>query len=136
MISLDDYMMGRQQTHRRELTAEVKRNAPEMVRRTNLVLNRFYADNPSGATRTVNSGWRPPSLNRTVPGAAQQSLHMRGAAVDLSDDDEELDDWLMSPNGEQALRDIGLWHERPEYTPRWSHLQLFPPRSGNLHFIP
>ena len=136
MISLDDYMQGQQQTHRRELTDEVRKNAPEMVRRANELLNRFYTDIPEAATRTVNSGWRPPSRNRTVPGAAVRSWHMRGAAIDLSDADEELDDWLMSPNGEQALQDIGLWHELPEYTPRWAHVQMFPPGSKRLHFIP
>lgn len=133
MISLDDYFMGRQQKYRRELTAEVKRNAPETVRRANALLDAFYADNPGAATRRVNSGWRPPSLNRTVPGAASNSPHMTGQGIDLSDDDEELDDWLMSPNGEKVLRELKLRHEHPAYTARWSHIDT---RPGTLHFIP
>lgn len=136
MISLDDYFMGRQQMYRAELTDEVKRNAPETVRRANLLLNAFYADNPGAAPRRVTSGWRPPSLNRTIPGAAKNSLHMTGQAIDLSDDDEELDDWLMSPNGEAVLRELGLRHEHPDYTSRWAHLDTKQPSPGRLHFIP
>lgn len=133
MISLDDYFQGLQQTHRKELTDEVKRNAPETVRRANILLSAFYADNPGAITRLVSSGWRPPSKNAVTPGAAKNSAHMTGQAIDLTDPDEELDDWLMSPNGEKVLRELKMRHERPEYTPRWAHIDT---RIGTLHFIP
>ena len=136
MISLDDFFKGRQQAYRSELTDVVRTNSVEMVRRANLLLNSFYRDNPGAATRTVNSGWRPPSLNARVPGAARFSLHMVGAAVDLSDDDAALDTWLTSPNGMIAIEQIDLWVEEASHTPRWSHIQIFPPRSRRRFFHP
>jgi hypothetical protein len=101
----------------------------------NQLLADFYASQPQGSYRTVNSGWRPPEVNASTSGAARNSKHMTGEACDLSDDDEMLDSWLLGA-GRPSLVRIGLWQESPQSTPRWAHVQCVPPPSGNRVFIP
>lgn len=140
-ISLTDYFMGRRESHPTEMTPEIQANA---VRTVDLV-NRFLAIARShGVTfelhpRTksiVSSGWRPPTLNATVPGAAFRSLHMSAQAIDIFDPDGDLDEFCMSPSGMKALEEIGLWLEHPAATKGWCHLQTRPPRSGRRFFYP
>jgi hypothetical protein len=78
----------------------------------------------------------PAGLIVIVPGASQRSLHMTGEAIDISDDDSMLDDWINSPAGTQALMRAELWAESRNYTPRWCHVQIRPPRSGLRFFVP
>lgn len=136
MITIEQFFMGRDKTYASELTDEIKANAQETVRRVNKILARFYAAYPKAHTRGVNSGWRPPVINANTKNAAVKSHHMTGKAVDIGDDDELLDTWLMSSEGQKALVEIGLWMESPKATPRWAHLQIVPPRSGRRVFIP
>lgn len=127
--------MGRDKTYCAELTLKIKRNAQTTIDRANLLLTRFRQDTGDTYARKVNSGWRPPAVNAATPGAARKSRHMTGEAIDIDDDNGALDDWLMSPEGEAAMREIGLWHEHPRDTDGWAHLQIVPPNSGNLHFL-
>jgi hypothetical protein len=134
MIILQDYWMGRDVTYPLALTPEIKRNAITTVALANALLAVF------GQGRKVNSGWRPPQVNAATAGASATSLHMTGQAIDLEDRNGELDDWLMSVDGEASLIAIGLWHEHPSSTKGadggdgWCHIQTKPPRSGNRHF--
>lgn len=132
MITLPDYLQGRDVApeYCQEYNAGVESNAVDLLMRVNGLMAEF------GESRKVNSGWRPPSYNCTVLGAAKTSRHMTGEAIDLDDDYGDLDEWLMSQNGEEALRQLKLWHEHPASTKGWAHLQSRPPRSGNLHFYP
>ena len=130
MIILQDYWMGRDVTYPLALTPEIRRNAITTVALANALLAVF------GQGRKVNSGWRPPQVNAATPNAAAMSKHMTGQAIDLADPEGDLDDWLMTGNGQAQLVTLGLWHEHPAATKGWAHLQTVPPRSGNRTFYP
>lgn len=135
MITREDYFMGRDKAYPHDLTESIEKDAETTINRTNMLLTRFRQDTGDTYARKVNSGWRPPAINAKTPGAARKSKHMLGQAIDIDDDNGALDDWLMTPEGETALREIGLWHEHPRDTDGWAHVQTVPPGSGNLHFL-
>lgn len=137
MISLAQFYKGHDKQYAAELTAEIRQNAEETLQRANLLLDLFRLANPSNeCARGCNSGWRPPAVNAATARAAKKSNHMLGLAIDIGDEDGELDAWLMTPAGQQALERIGLWMEHPSATPRWAHVQTVPPRSGRRVFAP
>lgn len=127
-MTLVEYWMGRDKTYPGNLTAQIRANAAMTVERANALLERF------GEVRTVNSGWRPPTVNAATPGAAPFSKHMTGEAVDIADPEGDLDEWCLAH--QDALVDIGLWLEHPASTKGWCHVQISPPRSGNRVFYP
>jgi hypothetical protein len=131
VIELSDYF-GKV-SHIAEPSEEVRANAVELLDRVNALLLDCVgieaAENPS-----VNSGWRPASYNATIANAAPKSRHITGEAVDLSDPDGELDQFLF--DNPQFLARHSLWMEHPLATKNWSHLQSVAPRSGNRIFIP
>lgn len=141
MITLADYLMGRREQHALSYSPDIEREALRTVELANQLLSTAQA---AGVTlernpRTgslVSSGWRPPAINESTPGAAVRSLHMTGQAVDLYDPDGDLDDWLMSDGGQSELARLGLWLEHPAATKGWAHLQTKPPRSGRRVFYP
>jgi hypothetical protein len=118
--------MGRDKKY--PLNDELRANADEIVAKASELLSRF------GQLRRVSSGWRPPAINATTPGAARKSLHMSCEAVDLEDEDGSLDDWCLEHP--EVLQEIGLWQEHPAATKGWCHLQIVPPRSGKRVFYP
>lgn len=136
MITISDYFMGRDKTYAAALTPDIVKNAEDLLTRVNFLMAIFYTSNPKAHSRAVNSGWRPPKLNATVQNAAPNSHHMTGKAIDVNDDDGQLDAWLMGLAGQKALVDARLWIEHPSATPRWSHFQSEPPRSGRRVFYP
>lgn len=128
MITLEEYYMGRDKKYPDQLTDELRLNAQDTVDKANQLLARF------GESRKVNSGWRPPAVNAAIPKAAKKSNHMRCLAIDLDDDDGDLDDWCMS--NLSVLEELGLWMEHPAATKGWCHVQTVPPRSGRRVFYP
>lgn len=128
MITPEDYYMGRDQLYPDELTDELEENAKVTVDRANDLLER------AGMQRGVNSGWRPAAVNAGIKNAAKKSKHMQCLAIDINDDDGTLDAWCMK--NLDVLEEIGLWLEHPSATPRWCHVQIVPPRSGNRVFYP
>jgi hypothetical protein len=80
----------------------------------------------------LRSGWRPPAVNALIPGAAPNSEHQYGHAVDLDDNDGALDAWLT----DDILKSYDLYREAPSHTGTWCHLQDMPPPSGHRTFIP
>ena len=62
-------------------TDDVRKNAYDLAERVSRLLESF------GEKRVVTSGFRPKHVNAVTPGAAEHSLHIVGAAVDLEDDD-------------------------------------------------
>jgi hypothetical protein len=126
VISVAEYYMGRDKKY--PLNDELRANADEIVAKASELLSRF------GQLRRVSSGWRPPAINATTPGAARKSLHMSCEAVDLEDEDGSLDDWCLEHP--EVLQEIGLWQEHPAATKGWCHLQIVPPRSGKRVFFP
>lgn len=136
VFELADYFMGRDKTYAAELTPAITQAAGETVKRANALMALFHAANPKAHARGINSGWRPPTLNARVQNAATHSKHMSGQAIDIGDDDGQLDDWLMTIPGQAALVAVGLWMEHPAATPRWTHVQIVPPGSGRRVFQP
>lgn len=128
MITLNDYYMGRDAQYPQLLTDDLRTNAEETIRRANNLLTMF------GGDRSVNSGWRPPAVNASTPGAAPNSKHMTCQAIDLSDPDGDLDEWLYDTQA--RLIDLQLWMEHPATTKGWCHVQIVPPKSGKLVFYP
>lgn len=133
-ITIEDYLMGRDKDYPGEWTFELVDHATDLLQKVNTLLSMFYAERPAAASRKVNSGWRPAAINAGTPGAAKKSKHMTGNAVDLSDSDEELDEWCESSL--DKLKQCGLYMESPTKTPKWCHLQNLPPISGRTLFFP
>jgi hypothetical protein len=138
VITVDDYFMGRRDTHSLAMSPSIERNATRTVNTVNALLALSGLHVPlHPTTRTpVSSGWRPPTVNASTPNAATNSKHMTGEAVDLYDPDGDLDEWLLTDDGQAALKRVGLWMEHPASTRGWSHLQIVPPRSGRRVFYP
>lgn len=63
-----------------------------------------------------------------------KSLHLKGAAVDISDPKQELQKWCK--DNEALLEQVGLWMEAFSATPNWCHFQILPPGSGRRWFNP
>lgn len=141
MITVDDYFMGRREQYPLALTPDIERNAARTVGIVNALLAKAMAAGVHAVmhpkTRSpVSSGWRPPVLNAATAGAAVNSKHMTGQAVDLYDPDGDIDEWLSTSEGLAALAEVGLWIEHPSATKGWAHLQTVPPRSGRRVFYP
>lgn len=141
MITLAEYWMGRDELYPMAMTPGIERAARMTVELVNRLLARaelagvvLHRNARTGTI--VASGWRPPAVNGATAGAAPNSKHMTGQACDVYDPDGDLDEWLMTPDGQQALEEIGLWMESPSATKGWAHVQTIPPRSGNRVFYP
>lgn len=129
MISRNDFFKGRDTDYQDDWTSEIESNSQNTIRRANQLLIAFGDE-----FRKVNSGWRPPSVNAATPGAAKFSRHMTGEAIDIQDDEGDLDEWCLSHPG--VLEALGLWQEHPASTKGWCHLQTVAPKSGNRVFYP
>jgi hypothetical protein len=141
MIHMSDYLMGRQNQYGHLLGTDLVANAHTTIECVNklLVLAKMAGVGLESHPRTgsiVSSGWRPPAINNTTPGAAVRSLHLQCRAIDLFDPDGDIDDWLMTDDGQRAIKDLGLWMEHPAATKGWAHLQTRPPKSGRRVFYP
>lgn len=141
MISLHDYWMGRDREFPMAMSPDLERNATLMVELANklLILAHSAGVSMEKSPRTgtvVSSGWRPASVNANTPNAAPNSKHMTGQAIDLYDPDGDLDEWLLTADGQKVMTDLGLWHENPAATKGWAHVQSLPPRSGRRTFNP
>ena len=139
MITITDYLTRRATgerldvTNADELTDAIREAADDLLAKVNLLLTHFYVDAPDASQRTVNSGWRPESLNKAV-GGAPASKHLTGHAIDLGDADRKLARWCAEH--QDAMRAAGLCAERPEATPTWVHLQSVPVASGAVFYWP
>jgi hypothetical protein len=139
LISMADYWMGRDVHYALLLSTEIRANGMRTVALANELLEIAALAGVWPTTTlhgVVASGWRPGPVNATTPGAARSSKHQDGRAIDIDDDGGDLDNWLMTPEGQAALIRIGLWHEHPAHTKGWAHLQTIPPGSGRRTFYP
>jgi hypothetical protein len=134
LITSKAFWKGRDVEFKSQLTPTIQVAAADTIRRANKLLEMFYAANPNAVRRDANSGWRPAAVNKKTSGASPTSWHMFGKAVDIDDDDEDLDEWLMTEAGQKALVECELWMEHPRDTPRWTHVQTVAPRSGRRVF--
>lgn len=141
MITVDNYFMGRREKYPLALTPDIERNALRTVDLANKLLAQAQTygvtvDLHPTNQSPVSSGWRPPEVNERTPNAAIKSKHMTGQAIDIYDPDGDLDDWLMTGEGQAAMAALGLWHEHPSATKGWAHVQTVPPNSGRRTFYP
>lgn len=141
MITIADYFMGRREKYPLALTPDIEREALRTVDLANKLLTQAQTYGVTVDIHPVNkspvsSGWRPPEVNAATPNAAVRSKHMTGQAIDIYDPDGDLDEWLMTGEGQAALVALGLWHESPSATKGWAHVQTIPPRSGRRTFFP
>ena len=132
-FTLEQYLMGRDKKY--ACPQFVKSNAEVLLVRVNKLCI-MYNFATGRIARELTSGWRPVEVNNAVPGAAKNSKHTIGQAIDVSDDDGALDTWLLTSEGLGALDECQLWLESPGSTPRWSHLQSVSPNSGKRVFNP
>lgn len=130
MITLESYWKGRDKDYADELTPEIVANAERTVELANELLVRAGRSD----IHSVNSGWRPKSVNDATANAASSSRHLTAEAVDISDVDRSLSSWCV--DNLDVLKEIGLWMEDPRYCPTWLHIQTVPPKSKRIVFIP
>lgn len=126
-ITLEMYLMGRHLKWPNEYNTEIKANAEVLLTYVNDLLKQLDLD------VEVSSGFRPPSYNKTVKGAARKSKHQTGEAIDLRDPKGELAKLLLT---EGILEEFNLYMEDPKFTKGWVHLQSRPPGSGRRVFKP
>jgi Peptidase M15 len=141
MITIADYLMGRDREFGHLLSVAMRTEALRTCELASklMVIAKLagvaFEPNPRTGT-VVSSGWRPPAVNEATPGAALRSKHLSCQAIDIFDPAGDMDEWLLLPDGQRALTDLGLWQEHPSATKGWAHVQTLPPRSGRRTFYP
>lgn len=119
MITLDQYLMGRSEDpkYKLEFNDKIKDNALILINKVNSLLTDLGIKEVK-----ISSGWRPPSLNATVKGAAPKSAHTIGMAVDIHDKDFNL--YNQIAQRPDLLKKYDLWLEDKEKTLTWVHLDF------------
>lgn len=109
-----------------EIDLVTKRNLEDLI----LKVNALGYQPPMYASSCLRSLEDQKRINPSKMG----SSHLYGCAVDISDPDGKLANWLR--NRQQLLEKCGLWMEHPAYTKGWCHLSSYMPKSGNRLFFP
>ncbi len=140
MISVEQYFGQHGAGHEGEITAQMRADAAELVRRWNLLLEAAAKDGShpgvDGITkRALASGWRPAGFNAITANAAKHSMHVTAQACDIRDNPERtLARWCLL--NEEFVAEVGLWFERPMWCPSWVHGQIVSPHSGRRFYVP
>jgi Peptidase M15 len=123
MISLVDYLTASgkypDREHHKEVTPTVINNAILLLAK----VNPFLAELGIKSV-IVSSGFRPSTVNASLPNSAKKSLHMIGSAIDIVDPDGSLDALL--ERNDVLKKKYGLWQEDPNATKGWAHLDNKP----------
>lgn len=109
-------------------TQEQLSNLKDLINKISIIREAY------GKPMTVTSGLRSQADQARINPSASKSKHLLGAAVDISDPNGDLKDWLKS--NIKLLEQTGLYCEHFDHTPTWVHLQILPPKSGKRFFIP
>jgi hypothetical protein len=135
-ITMKDFWMGRDFTHPGEFTAAIVAAGEDTVAKVNRLLALMEEDGVEPLRpQPVASGWRPAGVNSHTSNAAAHSTHITAQACDLHDDESRsLARWALSHP--DALADIGLWMEDPQWCPTWLHVQTLAPKSGHRVYVP
>jgi hypothetical protein len=127
-IEMSEILMGRAKFE--ELSEEVKDNLQELHRRINVIRKAY------GKPMKVNDGLR--FAKHTPKNGSKTSWHLKGAAIDIDDDDNgTLWNWIK--DNLELFQQVGLWIEDPRWTHgngSWMHFQIYPPTSGKRIFVP
>lgn len=122
VITLKDYLMGRDAQFPQELTEEVVLNINILLEKVNALLWELKITEAK-----VSSGWRPAAINANVANSAKKSHHMTGKALDILDDAGQsiAAKILLNP---ELLKRYDLWLEDPAHTKgkhtNWVHLDI------------
>lgn len=127
-ISKDELLKGRDTQYPNDYTQEVSDNLDKLLVPMNKIRDAY------GKSMSVTSGWRPPSINASTPGAATHSKHMIGLACDISDPDGAVMKWVLE--NLEMMQDLEIYFEDFRWTPNWCHFQLGAPASGKRIFVP
>jgi hypothetical protein len=128
LITKEELLQGRDEMFKDEYTEQISDNLDELLVRINKIRAAY------GKPMRCSSGWRPASINGMVKGASQNSNHIIGAAVDISDGSGDLMRWCLA--NLKIIADAGLYMEDFRYTPTWVHFSYIKPKSGKRIFIP
>lgn len=132
VISLERYLTSDNKYPDRALSSELieeyKVNAINLLNKVNGLLNELNIMNVK-----ISSGFRTTNANSEANGT-KKSNHLKCLAIDLVDEDGQLDKMFM--NNLKLLEKYGLYLESPGHTHKWSHLQCVSPKSENRVFIP
>ncbi len=132
MLSKSELLQGRDVTFASEYTNEISNNLDVLLEKLNVIRAAY------GKPMTVNSGFRPVSVNAMVPGASKNSLHSIGKACDFNDPNGELFFWCLK--NLDLLDSLGIYLEHPNWTRTksggWLHMQDCPPKSRKRIFVP
>lgn len=128
MITKDELLMGRDETFKDQYTQQISDNIDHLLDVMNIVRAEY------GRPMRVTSGWRPATVNKSTAGAAPNSAHMTGEAVDISDGSGALRLWVL--DNLELLTDLGLFMEDFNWTPNWVHFGIRKPGSGKRIFVP
>lgn len=82
----------------------------------------------------ITSGARSKEDQLRINPKSPNSAHTLAAACDIADSDRRIWDWLMG--NIELVADNGVYLESKVYTPRWVHMQVIAPKSGNRVFLP
>jgi hypothetical protein len=123
MITEQQYWMGRDVKYSSELTAEIRANAKELLRRVNALLSDITTlTGMRFDDIVISSGWRPQAINANTQGAAKKSLHMTGKAIDIADKHRIL--YSLIIKHADLLHKHKLWMESLLSAPTWVHLDM------------
>lgn len=84
----------------------------------------------------VTSGFRTAEEEMRIDPQHPNSMHTKGAAVDIADPDPERRLWTWCIDHLDLITEIGLWLESRVYSASHVHFQIYPPESGHRIFIP
>jgi putative chitinase len=133
-ISIDAYFTDsktgddRRQKYATDFNLTILENAKKLLEPVNALLADLGI-----ISCTINSGWRPPSVNVAV-GGSKNSAHCTGEAIDLTDKTGSLKKEIMEKL--ELLEKHDLYMEDSSATPTWCHLQTRKTKSGRRVFKP
>lgn len=114
------------------VTPEIEANLKILFDRINKVRTAY--GQPMIVTSGLRSQAKQDELIAQGKSNAPKSKHLTGQAVDISDPDNKLKDWVKE--NMKLMEEIGFWFEDFRHTPNWVHFQTVSPTSGNRVFIP
>jgi len=126
MDLVDHISMAELNPHNYPVNEEVEANLMVLYLRINKVRSAY------GSPMVITSGLRSEADQMRINPSAPKSKHLIGAACDVLDQDEKLNDWCKS--NEALLQEIRFWME--ERQGGWQHFQTYAPSSGKLWFLP
>lgn len=110
------------------LNAEQQKNFERLLVAVNALRDAY------GKPFQITSGVRSPEDQERINPGVRGSAHVKAAAADILDLDGRID--VFCRENLPLLEKLGLYLEEPSRTPRWCHVQVLAPRSGNRIFWP